>query len=229
MVCHGNALALQRVSRQHCAVFLTVRSMKKSRILLVASLSLLLAACGDEHKDKAAAPAPTPASAPSAPAATAVPPQPVPAAPASAPAPKPTAEQPRASEAKPAAAKAVASPKAPAVEASIKPEAKAPSKTPAQVKKPVDPVVKHPLPPVKLDLRLPKELVHQLEPEQPIAELEEKPILPPMFRSKDEKAEVSPFAVGGRLIQREPNERDTGDDSWHSEIRGAELQFQFRN
>lgn len=190
--------------------------MNKSRILVVASLSLLLAACGDEHKDKAAVPAPTPAAV-LAPAA-------------SSPAPEPAAEQPRESEAKPAAAKAVASPKAPAVEAAIKPEAKAPSKTPAQVKKPVDPVVKQPLPPVKLDLRLPKELVHQLEPDQPVTALEEeKPILPQMFRSKDENAEVSPFAVGGRLISREPNERETNDDSWHSDIRGAELQFKFRN
>lgn len=200
--------------------------MKTSRIVVVASLSLLLAACGDDHKDKAA----VPASAPSAPAAPAVPPKATAPAPVSAPAPKPAAEQPRESEAKPAAAKAVASPKAPAVEASIKPEAKAPSKTPAQVKKPVDPVVKQALPPVKLDLRLPKELVHQLEPDESLSEVEEeKPILPPMFRQKDEKAGSSPFAVGGRLIQREPNERENGDDSWHSDIRGAELQFQFRN
>jgi pyruvate/2-oxoglutarate dehydrogenase complex dihydrolipoamide acyltransferase (E2) component len=212
MVCHGKALALQRVSRQHCAVFLTVRSMKKSRILIVASLSLLLAACGDEHKDKAAAPAPAPA--------------PTAAPAASAPAPEPAAEQPRESEAKPAAAKAVASPKAPAVEAAIKPEAKAPSKTPAQVKKPVDPVVKQPLPPVKLDLRLPRDMVHPLDPDQPVTGLEDKPLLPQMF---GEKTGQSPFQVGGRLISREPNERETNDDSWHSDIRGAELQFQFRN
>ncbi|WP_167523216.1 hypothetical protein [Pseudomonas denitrificans (nom. rej.)] len=186
--------------------------MTKSRILIVASLSLLLAACGDEHKDKAAAPAPAPAA--------------VPAPAASAPAPEPAAEQPRESEAKPAAAKAVASPKAPAVEAAIKPEAKAPSKTPAQVKKAVDPVVKQPLPPVKLDLRLPKDMLHQLDPDKPLAELEDKPLLPQMF---GEKTGQSPFQVGGRLISREPNERETNDDSWHSDIRGAELQFQFRN
>lgn len=216
-LCHGKTLALPRISRQHCAVFLTVRSMKKSRILVFASLSLLLAACGDEHKDpaKAAAPASVPAAAQA------------PEVPAAAPAPKPAAEQPRESEAKPAAAKAVASPKAPAVAAAVKPEAKAPSRTPAQVKKPVDPLVTHPLPPVKLDLRLPKEMVRQLEPDESVSELdEEKPILPPMF---GEKTGQSPFQVGGRLIQREPNERETGDDSWHSDIRGAELQFQFRN
>ncbi|WP_236198640.1 hypothetical protein [Pseudomonas pseudonitroreducens] len=189
--------------------------MKTYRILVVASLSLLLAACGDEHKDKVAAPAPAPAPA-VAPAA----------APASTPAPEPAAEQPRENEAKPAAAKAVASPKAPAVEASIKPEAKAPSKTPAQVRKPVDPAVKQPLPPVKLDLRLPKDLVHELQADDPITVTEDKPILPPMF---GEKTGQSPFEVGGRLIQREPNEREANEDSWHSDIRGAELQFKFRN
>lgn len=186
--------------------------MKTTRILIAASLTLLLVACGNEHKDKAAAPTPPPA-----PVTT-----PAPATPA----PKPAAEQPRESEAKPAAAKAVASPKAPAVEASIKPEAKAPSKTPAQVKKPVDPVVKRPLPPVKLDLRLTKDMVEQLQPDEPVTVVEEKPILPPMF---GEKAGQSPFEVGGRLIQREPNEREANDDSWHSDIRGAELQFHFRN
>lgn len=181
--------------------------MKTIRILVFASLSLLLAACGDEHKDKAAAPVSAPA-------------------PASVPAPQPAAEQPRESEAKPAAAKAVASPKAPAVEASVKPEAKAPSKTPAQVKKPVDPIVKHPLPPVKLDLRLPRDFTHQPGPAELQAELEDKPLLPQMFA---EKPGQSPFQVGGRLISREPNEREGNDDSWHSDIRGAELQFQFRN
>ncbi|MDN6859971.1 hypothetical protein QO207_25565 [Pseudomonas sp. CAN2814] len=192
--------------------------MKTYRILLVASLALLLAACGDEHKDKAAAPTPPAAT-------TAAPAEPAPATPA--PAPKPAAEQPRESEAKPAAAKAIASPKAPAVQAATKPEAKAPSKTAAQVHK-TDPAVHKPLPPVKLDLRLPKDLVKQLEPEHPATtvELEDKPILPPMF---GEKTDVSPFSVGGQLIQREPNERQGNDDSWHSDIKGAEVQFNFRH
>ncbi|MBB4862417.1 hypothetical protein HNP46_001255 [Pseudomonas nitritireducens] len=192
--------------------------MKMTRTFIAASLILLLAACGDEHKDKAAVPTPPPAPATA--------PAPV-SPPAPKPAPSPAAEQPRESEAKPAAAKAVASPKAPAVEAAIKPEAKAPSKTPAQVKKPVDPVVKKELPPVKLDLRLPKELVQQLEPDAPATKLdEEKPILPQMF---GEKTGQSPFAVGGRLIQREVNERESNDDSWHSDIKGAEVQFEFRH
>lgn len=212
------SLLLCMESRASIARFFDGLPMKTTRILIAASLTLLLAACGDEHKDKAAAPTPAPA-----PATT---PAPVPA-PAAKPAPEPAAEQPRESEAKPAAAKSVASHKAPAVEAAIKPEAKAPSKTPAQVKKPVDPMVKKELPPVKLDLRLPKDVVQQLQPDQPVTQLDEdKPILPQMF---GEKTGQSPFAVGGRLIQREVNERESNDDSWHSDIKGAELQFEFRH
>lgn len=194
--------------------------MKYSRILLAACLTLLLAACGDEHKDKA--PGPSPAQSAGVPAAT--------------PAPKPAAEQPRESEAAPAAAEPVASAASTAVEAATKPDAKAPARHDTKAdpkaktaKKPaVDPALKQPLPPVKLDLRLPKDLVHQLQPDKPVPELEldEKPLLPPMF---EEKTDQSPFQVGGRLIQRERNERETNDDSWHSDIRGAELQFQFRN
>lgn len=198
--------------------------MTTCRILIAVCLTLLLTACGDEHKDKA----PTPVVTPAAPAST--------PAPAPVPAPKPAAEQPREAEAAPAAAASVASPKAPAVEKATKPEAKAPAKPVAKAepkekekvqKKPeVDPAVKQPLPHVQLDLRLPRDLVHQLQPDKPVPELDEKPLLPPMFGEKDDE---SPFQVGGRLIQRERNERETNDDSWHSDIRGAELQFQFRN
>jgi len=197
--------------------------MTPSRILLAACLTLLLTACGDEHKDKAPSPPP-------------------PVQPAGELAPKPAAEQPRESEAAPAAAETVASAKAPAVEVATKPVAKAPSKSEPKPesrhvdkdqpkartakKAAVDPIVKRPLPPVKLDLRLPKDLVQQLHPDKPVPELEDKPLLPPMFV---EKTGQSPFQVGGRLIQRERNERESNDDSWHSDIRGAELQFQFRN
>lgn len=205
-------------SRQHCAFFPACPIMKYSRILLAACLTLLLAACGDEHKDKAPSPPPAQSTA----------------APIAAPAPKPAAEQPRESEAAPSAAEPVASAKAPAIESATKPEAKAPARHEGEaapkartVKKPeVDPAIKHPLPPVTLDLRLPRDLVKQLQSDEPVLEVEEKPILPPMF---GEKTGQSPFEVGGRLIQRERNERETNDDSWHSEIRGAELQFQFRN
>lgn len=197
-------------------VFSAGLPMTTCRILTAACLILLLAACGDEHKDKA----PTPVVTPAAPATT--------PAPAPVPAPKPAAEQPREAEAAPGAAASVASPKAPAVEKATKPVAKAEPKEKEKVqKKPeVDPAVKQPLPHVQLDLRLPRDLVHQLQPDKPVPELDEKPLLPPMFVEKEEEG---PFQVGGRLIQRERNERETNDDSWHSDIRGAELQFQFRN
>ena len=195
-------------SRQHGAFFPACPIMTSSRILLATCLTLLLAACGDEHKDKA--PSPPPAQHAGAPVS-------VPA-----PVPQSAAEPPHQSEA------------APTVEAIAKPEAKAPARHETQsdtgartAKKPtVDHAVKQPLPSVKLDLRLPKDLVNQLQHDTPVPELEDKPLLPPMF---EEKTGQSPFEMGARLIQRERNERETDNDSWHSDIRGAELQFQFRN
>lgn len=87
-----------------------------------------------------------------------------------------------------------------------------------------------PLPHVNLDLRLPKEMLHGLTPGDSVAPptAAEKRLLPPLFVEKPK--EETPFQIGGRLIQRERGERvDPNDDSWHSDIRGAELQFQFRN
>lgn len=207
-------------------VFFAGLPMTTCRILIATCLALLLTACGEEHKDKAPAASPAPVPSSSAPATP-------PAQP-----PKAAAEHPRESEAAPAAAAAVAADSAPAVEKAAKPEPKAEAKAPAKPQpkaghkeKPnhqgaLDPAIKKPLPHVQLDLRLPRDLVHQLQPERPVSELEDKPLLPPMFAEKNEE---SPFQVGGRLIQREHNEREPSDDSWHSDIRGAELQFQFRN
>lgn len=80
----------------------------------------------------------------------------------------------------------------------------------------------------KLDLRLPREVLHGLDADFEALKTVDKPLLPPMFEDKSKRE--SPFEVGGRLIQRERGERiDPNDDSWHSDIRGAELQFQFRN
>lgn len=160
--------------------------MMFSRILLAACLTLLLAACGDEHKDKAPDTPPAPSAEAPAPAA----------------APKPAAGQPRESEAAPAAAEPVASAKAPAVEAATRPEAKAPARHEVKAdakarpaKKPaVDPAVRQPLPPVQLDLRLPRDMVRRLQTDGPEPVLEDKPLLPPMF---GEKTDESPFQVGG--------------------------------
>lgn len=80
----------------------------------------------------------------------------------------------------------------------------------------------------KLDLRLPNEVLHGMDADLEELKTVDKPLLPPLFEEKPKQE--SPFQVGGRLIQRERGERtDPNDDSWHSDIRGAELQFQFRN
>ncbi|CDF85047.1 hypothetical secreted protein [Pseudomonas knackmussii B13] len=80
----------------------------------------------------------------------------------------------------------------------------------------------------KLDLRLPQDVLHGLDADLEELKTVEKPLLPPMF--EDKSKQESPFQVGGRLIQRERGERvDPNEDNWHSDIRGAELQFQFRN
>ncbi len=181
------------------------RSVMLQRILLLTLLPLLLTACGDADKaPPAKAQAPT-----AAPAATAQ----------KAPAPEP------------ALAPAASVVKAPAKPATPKAELgkpMAPERLPvadAKPKKAPEPSVNKPLPPTKLDLRLPRDVLHGLEPGNALRENLDKPLLPPLFEEKE-----SPFQVGGRLIQRERGERtDPGDDSWHSDIRGAELQFQFRN
>lgn len=83
------------------------------------------------------------------------------------------------------------------------------------------PVAKpQPLPQVKLDLRLPAELVEQMEFE-PLEELPAEPLLPPLFVEKP--SEPGPFQLNGRLITNDQNV-----DYWDS-VEGAELQFEFRN
>lgn len=178
------------------------------RSLLLILVPLLLSACGDSDQ-----PSP-PKAAPDAPAVSVAP----------APVPPPSAEQ-TGVPAKPATP-AAAPPKT-----AEKPAAASKPAAPAQPSKPrkaeAEASVSEPLPPVSLDLRLPKELLHDLKPGKSAPALEEKPLLPPMFAEKP--AEESPFQVGGRLIQRDRELRSNDGDSWHSQIQGAELQFHFRN
>ncbi|WP_043310190.1 hypothetical protein [Pseudomonas sp. ML96] len=79
------------------------------------------------------------------------------------------------------------------------------------------------LPPVRLDLRLPPELVEQLQPDEPFDDAAPAPLLPEMFVEKP--TEPGPFELNGRLIT---NEREKSDNYWDS-VEGAELQFKFRN
>ncbi|MBB2495072.1 hypothetical protein [Aquipseudomonas ullengensis] len=79
-----------------------------------------------------------------------------------------------------------------------------------------------PLPPARLDLRLPPGLVEQLQPDES-AEVDFSPpsLLPEMFVEKPK--EPGPFELNGRLITN-----DRTENYWDS-VEGAELQFKFRN
>jgi hypothetical protein len=80
----------------------------------------------------------------------------------------------------------------------------------------------NPQPPtVRLDLRLPAELVEQMELDEPLAELPSEPLLPPLFGERP--AEPGPFQLNGRLITNEQSK-----DYWDS-VEGAEMQFEFRH
>jgi hypothetical protein len=79
---------------------------------------------------------------------------------------------------------------------------------------------KAPLPKAKLDLRLPKDLVDQLEPGDASDVPSSQSVLPQMFAEKP--APEGPFQLNGKLIT---NERE--DDYWRS-VEGAELQFEFK-
>lgn len=80
---------------------------------------------------------------------------------------------------------------------------------------------REPLPPVKLDLRLPDELVQDLQPGETQENQPEQSLLPPLFVEKP--AEPGPYQLNGRLITN-----DRVDDYWDS-VEGAELQIEFRN
>ncbi|MWV18143.1 hypothetical protein F3I16_19045 [Pseudomonas sp. L-22-4S-12] len=156
----------------------------------------LLAACDEPPKPPA--PVPTPPSIAAPPAGPGEPPARVAAPPAV----SPVQTQP--------AAQNKPEPRAP-----VRQQAKSQPVAKAQAERPTR------LPPVKLDLRLPAELVEQMELGEPLAELPSEPLLPPLFGEKP--AEPGPFQLNGRLITN-----DESEDYWDS-VEGAELQFEFRN
>ena len=169
----------------------------------------LVAACDEPPKPPA--PLPTPPRTEVVPAPASKPPASVPAEPVvSAPAASKPSDSTPAVSTKPAAPQGQPQKSQPAA-------AKVPS--PAVAKAPA--AKPQPLPPVKLDLRLPAELVEQLEPGGLLAELPSEPLLPPLFVEKP--AEPGPFQLNGRLITNDQNE------SYWDSVEGAELQFEFRN
>jgi hypothetical protein len=107
---------------------------------------------------------------------------------------------------------------------------KAPQKKAAPVKKrppvaskskPASEVVKTKLPPARLDLSLPKEMVQQLKPAGTVPMPKHEGILPQMFGEKD-----SGFQLNGRLLSNEMQLQLRNEE--RRDIEGAALDFEFK-
>lgn len=107
----------------------------------------------------------------------------------------------------------------------VKATASKPVSKPAREKS----VVERKLPPIKLDLSLPRELVEDLHHGEPL--VEEKPLLPPLFVEKE--AKPAPFQLSGKLITNEHERDKSGEklerDNYFDKVDGAQLNFEFRN
>lgn len=186
--------------------------MSRYRSLTVLLVLGLLVACDDK-------PAPLPDPAPPAPSVPQVqaPPQP-PRQPQAA-VPTPSAPD----KAKPAAPPTRQTPATlPATGSKVVEDTSLPKPADSKPKPAAKVSASKPLPPAKLDLRLPPDLVEQLQPEEPVdVDVPQPPLLPEMFVKKP--AEPGPFELNGRLITN-----DHSEDYWDS-VEGAELQFKFRN
>jgi hypothetical protein len=107
---------------------------------------------------------------------------------------------------------------------------KAPQKKVAPVKKrppiaskskPASEVVKTRLPPAKLDLSLPKDMVQQLKPAGTVPMPRHDAILPQMFGEKN-----SGFQLNGRLLSNEMQLQLRNEE--RREVEGAALDFEFK-
>lgn len=77
----------------------------------------------------------------------------------------------------------------------------------------------------KLDLSLPPELVQQMTPPKGVITAPHKPILPPMFSTKD-ASDKEAFQLNGRLLSNEMQLQMRNND--RHEIEGAALDFKFK-
>ena len=94
----------------------------------------------------------------------------------------------------------------------------------ASKSKPASEVVKTPLPPARLDLSLPPEMVSQLQPPGTLVPNNSTPLLPQLFGEKPR--ESSPFQLNGRLLSNElglPLSNEPRRD-----VEGAALEFEFK-
>lgn len=80
------------------------------------------------------------------------------------------------------------------------------------------------LPPAKLDLSLPPDMVKQLQPIGTVPLVKHAPLLPPMFDEKTK--DDSPFQLNGRLLSNEMQLQMRKEE--HREVEGAALDFQFK-
>ncbi|MBV6825668.1 translation initiation factor 2 [Pseudomonas sp. PD9R] len=91
----------------------------------------------------------------------------------------------------------------------------------ASKSKPASEVVKTELPPAKLDLSLPKDMVEELKPVGTVPLPKRDPVLPQMFGGKS-----SPFQLNGRLLSNEMQLQLRNEE--RREVEGAALDFEFK-
>lgn len=91
----------------------------------------------------------------------------------------------------------------------------------ASKSKPASEVVKTKLPPARLDLSLPKDMVQELKPKGTVELPKRETILPQMFGEKN-----SGFQLNGRLLSNEMQLQLRNEE--RREVEGAALDFEFK-
>ena len=91
----------------------------------------------------------------------------------------------------------------------------------ASKSKPASELVKTKLPPAKLDLSLPKDMVEELKPKGTVELPKREPILPQMFGEKN-----NGFQLNGRLLSNEMQLQLRNEE--RREVEGAALDFEFK-
>ncbi|MFJ2489646.1 translation initiation factor 2 [Pseudomonas sp. NPDC087639] len=91
----------------------------------------------------------------------------------------------------------------------------------ASKSKPASEIAKSKLPPAKLDLSLPRDMVQELKPEGTVPLPKREAILPQMFGEKN-----SGFQLNGRLLSNEMQLQLRNDE--RRDVEGAALDFEFK-
>ncbi|MGF6395073.1 hypothetical protein [Pseudomonas plecoglossicida] len=123
------------------------------------------------------------------------------------------------------AAQPVAKEQGKATRPAVKQPAKPVKSRAKPARKPISKAVTEPLPKATVDLRLPVEMVKDLEPNIGTSTTRRKPLLPAMFTEKPQNGD-SPFQLNGRLISNEMQLQLRNDS--RREVEGAAIEFEFR-